>query len=279
MQIIQNLVITGSKEKPICVDIYSKKSESLQPIVIFCHGFKGFKNWGHYDMLAEEFAKQGFVFVKFNFSYNGTTLKQPTDFADLEAFGNNNFSIELDDTGLIIDYLATNSHLYHEDTNEIYLIGHSRGGGIAILKAYEDKRIRKLVTWASIKDVADFFKYQDIEKWKADGSITTLNARTQQKMPLYYQIYENYIENIERLDIEKASENMAVPWLIIHGTNDEAVPFSCADKLHHNSKNSELLLIKHGNHTFGGKHPWNESHLPTDAQIVLAKTIDFLKKQ
>ena len=37
------------------------------------------------------------MFVKFNFSHNGTTLESPSDFKDLESFGNNNFSKELYD--------------------------------------------------------------------------------------------------------------------------------------------------------------------------------------
>ena len=279
MQKIQNLLIAGSKEKPISLDIFYKKSELLQPIIIFCHGFKGFKNWGHYDLVAEEFANRGFVFVKFNFSYNGTTLEQPTDFADLEAFGNNNFSIELEDTGLVIDYVEKNAQSYHADKNKIYLIGHSRGGGITILRTFEDKHVRKLVTWASVKDAHDFFIMQDIEQWKADGFISSLNARTQQKMPLYFQIYEDYIANKDRLDIMKAAANIDVPWLIVHGTNDEAVPFSYAEKLHQLNENSELFIVENGNHTFGGNHPWNENSLPADVKLVVSKTIDFFLKQ
>lgn len=279
MQKIQNLLIAGSKVKPISLDIFYEKSELLQPIIIFCHGFKGFKNWGHYDIMAEEFAKRGFVFVKFNFSYNGTTLEKPTDFADLLTFGHNNFSIELDDTGLVIDYIEKNAQLYNADKNKIYLLGHSRGGGIAILRTFEDIRVRKLVTWASVKDAHDFFIHQNIEQWKMDGFINTLNARTQQKMPLYFQIYEDYIANKDRLDILKAAENINVPWLIVHGTDDEAVPFSYAEKLHQLNENSKLFPVENANHTFGGKHPWNENSLSFDTTIVVAKTIHFLQTE
>ena len=275
---VENLTINGSKGRPIVMDIIFKETEYAKPIVIFCHGFKGFKNWGHYDLLAAEFARHDFVFLKFNFSYNGTTLENPADFADLEAFGNNNFSIELDDLGLVIDFIEKNAEIYSGDKNKIFLIGHSRGGGIAILKTGEDKRIKKLSTWASVKDAADFFIHQDLEKWKSDGFIYTLNSRTQQNMPLNYQIYENYIANKDRLNIAKASVNIDVPWLIVHGTNDEAVQFSSAEKLHQLNKNSVLLKMEQGNHTFGGKHPWKEDNLPDDAKIVIDETILFFKK-
>lgn len=278
MEKVTNFAINGSKEKSISIDITYNDNNILKPIVIFCHGFKGFKNWGHFDLIAKEFAQQNFVFVKFNFSYNGTTLEQPIDFADLDAFGENNFSIELDDAGLVIDYMEENAIKYNANKNEIYLIGHSRGGGISILKTHEDKRIKKLATWASIKVVDDFFNSQDIEQWKKDGAIYTFNSRTQQNMPLHYQMYENYIANKERLNIPKAAVKINVPWLIIHGTNDTSVPISCAEQLHQWNKLSVLFKVENGDHTFGGKHPWNSTKLPTDAKLVVEKTIDFFNR-
>lgn len=271
------LTINGSKDKPISIDICLEQTGKIKPIVIFCHGFKGFKNWGHFDLIAEAFAKQDFVFVKFNFSCNGTTSQQPTDFADLDAFGKNNFSIELDDLGFVIDYIENNVMQYEGNRNEIYLIGHSRGGGVSILKTNEDKRIKKLCTWASVKDAGDFFAGQDLEKWKQEGVIYTFNSRTQQNMPLYFQIYENYIAHKQRLNIPKAAANINVPWLITHGTNDTSVPFSCAEQLHKWNTNSELFTIENADHTFGGKHPWYESELPVDAKIAVEKCIKFFK--
>lgn len=272
------IVINGFKEKPISIDISFKKTNQLKPIVIFCHGFKGFKDWGHFNLIADEFVKQDFVFVKFNFSYNGTTLDNPVDFADLDTFGNNNFSTELDDAGIVINYMESNAAQYEGNENEIYLIGHSRGGGIAILKTNEDSRIQKLATWASVKDVADFFINQDLDKWKADGLIYTLNARTQQKMPLYYQVYEDFIKNKDRLDIPKAAASIDIPWLIVHGTNDTSVPCDFAEKIHDWCKNSKLCTIENADHTFGGKHPWNEDELPADSKILTEKTIAFFNQ-
>ncbi len=269
------LIIKGSKGKHISIDISYKEEIPKKPIILFCHGFKGFKNWGNFDLVAKEFSKHNFVFVKFNFSYNGTTSETPLDFKDLNAFGNNNFTIELDDLGLVIDYLEQNGEKYNGNTEEIYLIGHSRGGGIAILKSKEDKRVKKLATWASVKDAADFFVNQDIAKWKEDGQIFTFNSRTQQKMPLYFQIYENYISNINRLDIPKAAATINIPWLIVHGTNDNSVPLYCAEQLHEWNMNSELFVLENADHTFGGKHPWNDNILPADSKHIIEKTISF----
>jgi dienelactone hydrolase len=272
---IANLIIKGSKALPIGTDIFYTPGQTQQPVVVFCHGFKGFKDWGHFDLIGEAFAQQGFVFIKFNFSHNGTTPDHPSEFADLQSFGANNYSTELDDLGLVIDYAEQHAAEYGGDARKIYLIGHSRGGGISILKTKEDPRIKKLVTWASIKDFQDFFKAMDLEHWKEEGTTYTFNARTQQQMPLGYQLYEDYLQHHERLDIPQAAAAIAVPWLIVHGEKDGAVPVSAAKQLHAWNHNSQLLLIAEGDHTFGGKHPWTSKELPEAATVVVAETLHF----
>ena len=97
--------------------------------------------------MAEQFALEGFHFIKFNFSHNGGTMDTPIDFPDLEAFGQNNYSKELEDLKDVVDWSQTyflNNN--NANVNDIYLIGHSRGGGIVSIFAEEDSRIKKVVT-------------------------------------------------------------------------------------------------------------------------------------
>ena len=64
-----------------------------------------------FNLMADEFAKNEFIFYEINLSHNGTTPEKLTDFADLEAFGNNNFTIELADLKDSIDYLFWSSNI------------------------------------------------------------------------------------------------------------------------------------------------------------------------
>ncbi|MES2730386.1 MAG: hypothetical protein V4714_01515 [Bacteroidota bacterium] len=115
------------------VDATFTNDSKRKPVVIFIHGFKGFKDWGHFNLIADAFAQADMVFIKLNLSHNGTALDFPEDFADLEAFGHNNFSIELDDVGVLIDYLFSANCVIPSteiDLQRLYLIGHSRGGGV-----------------------------------------------------------------------------------------------------------------------------------------------------
>ena len=101
IQKIKNKVLTRSNDKSILIDYFFKKNDQQKPVVIFCHGYKGFKDWGAWDLVAEAFAKADCFFVKFNFSYNGGTMQQPIDFPDLEAFGENNYTQELNDVQFV----------------------------------------------------------------------------------------------------------------------------------------------------------------------------------
>ena len=125
-------IISGSRNKPILLDVHEPIKE-IKSIIIFSHGFKGFKDWGTFNKMASFFADKGYVFVKFNFSFNGTSIESPENFVDLEAFANNNFTIELDDLGLVIDWVRI-----RYNNLAISLLGHSRGGAISILKSSED---------------------------------------------------------------------------------------------------------------------------------------------
>lgn len=274
--IIKKDILLGNPEtRNFLADSFYMDNTEKRPLVIFVHGYKGYKDWGAWDLMAEKFAESGFFFVKFNFSHNGTTVGDPHHFADLEAFGNNNYTKELSDLGIVIDYFIKDPHV---DSEKIILIGHSRGGGISIIKTFEDERINGLITLASVDTLDRFPTGELLENWKREGVYYVLNGRTQQEMPHYYQFYEDYEKNIHRFDVERATEMAKAYMLIIHGTEDEAVNVKHAEHLHILNPNSELFLIEGGNHTFGAKEPWNNSELPDDLNKVTEKCIDFLVK-
>lgn len=278
MTIEKNIIIKGKHNKPIVTDLFFKDDGIKKPVLIFCHGYKGFKDWGAWDLMAKMYANAGFCFVKFNFSHNGGTVKQPIGFPDLKAFGNNNYTKELDDLETVINWVENNSEITKEaDLDTLFLIGHSRAGGIVTIKAEEDNRIKKVI---SLAGVCDFKKRTatigDLEPWKKNGVKYVLNRRTKQQMPHYFQFYTNFIENENRLTIKRAVSNLKIPYLIIHGDSDTSVFIDEAKKLHQWNSNSQLEIIKGANHVFGSKHPWEQPTLPNHLKEVIEKIIVFL---
>ncbi len=277
---LKNKPLKGTHQKPILTDLYYQKTQSKKPLVIFCHGYKGYKDWGAFDKMSSVFLEEGFALLKFNFSHNGGTIEQPIDFPDLDAFGKNNYTLELDDLQTVIDWISMNEEYQDEiDVNNITLIGHSRGGGIATLTAPEDPRVKQLITWAAVctLDRSMFHEGKELEQWKKEGVFYVINGRTKQEMPHYIQFYYNYIENKERLNIENAVKKITIPHLIFHGDGDHAVPIQHAYSLHSWNPNSELVIVPNANHVFGAKQPWTDENFPEDFEVVLEKTFAFLK--
>lgn len=276
------LQITGSSNKPIALDITLDETKGKCPAVLYAHGFNGFKDWGNFDLIAQQFVEAGFIFIKFNFSHNGTSPEQPQDFVDLEAFAENNYTKELFDLKQVIDWVTDSANEYanHIQAGQIGLIGHSMGGGISIIQTAEDNRIKALVAWASIsqcKTPWGNWPEDKMKAWKESGVQYYTNGRTKQEMPMHYQLYEDYINNNERLDILKAASSIQIPFLICHGTEDTGVNIESAHALHKVNHDSELFIIN-SDHVFGRKHPWVETVLPASMQEVVDKNIDFFKK-
>jgi len=240
----------------ILIDVRAGGRESPRPAVVVLHGFKGFKDWGMFPPLAERLARAGFAVVSFNFS--GSGVDDAGDFSLPDRFGHNTYSAELDDLGHVLDALFR-GELGLPSPSSLGLLGHSRGGAVALLQTAEDRRVEALVTWAAISRV-DRWPADVRTSWRATGHTEIRNARTGQVLPLYTDVLDDIEQNADRLDISDAAGRIKVPWLIIHGTQDESVNFQEAKALKADSRGSTRLLpIERGGHTFGATHPWRAS--------------------
>jgi len=261
------------------LDITFRDDSSTKPVIVFVHGFKGFKDWGPFPLMADYFAHMGYIFVKFNFSHNGTTLEKPLDFADLEAFGNNRYSIELDEIGYVLDFIDSPAFPIPEDqlSGKQFLIGHSRGGGISIAKCNEEPRIHSLATLAAVGNLAPWDE-KAVETWKKDGVIYIHNGRTHQDMPLYFSLVEDYLHHENRLNLADIAPRLSIPWLIIHGDADETVPIAQGLKLHELNPKSQWLQMEGAGHTFDGNHPFDGDQLPGDLLQALKAIHEHFQK-
>jgi dienelactone hydrolase len=257
---------------PILIDIRSGGRTSSRPAVVVLHGFKGFKDWGMFPPFAERLALAGFSAISPNMS--GSGVDDAGDFTLPFAFGHNTFTAELHDVGQVIDALMR-GELGLPAPSAVGLVGHSRGGGIAALQAARDARVRALVTWAAIAGVERWSPEQR-SAWRAAGHTDIPNARTGQILPLYTDVLDDIEQNAGPLDITAAAGRITVPWLIIHGTDDETVEFREGKSLKAASsrKTTRLLPIEKGGHTFGATHPW-QSPTP-ELEAVFEATIKWL---
>jgi dienelactone hydrolase len=257
---------------PILVDVRSGGRNSARPAVVVLHGFKGFKDWGMFPPIAERLARAGFTAVSPNLS--GSGVNDAGEFTLPEQFGHNTFSAELQDTSAVIDALMR-GELGTPAPSTVGLVGHSRGGGAAILQTARDPRIRALVTWAAIASVERWTPGEQAA-WRSAGRTEVRNARTGQVLPLYPDVLDDIERNSAALDIQAAAAAIRVPWLLIHGSDDESVPFKEAELLKAASSGEtvRLLPIQGGGHTFGAAHPWRSSTSQLD--LVFDATVEWL---
>jgi dienelactone hydrolase len=248
------------------------------PLLIFAHGFKGFKDWGHWYRLADCFALAGYAFLKFDYSMNGLRPGDQGVYSDLEAFGRNTFSQELGDWQRMLDWVSKHGEEYRLRTHSIGIIGHSRSGPIVLLTAARDSRVGCVLTWGSVSRLG--YAWGDsalLKYWKQEGVIHSRNARTGQDMPLYYSLYEDLQQHRSAYSLPEALAGFTKPVLLVHGLEDEPVPPDSSRELHQWMSHAKLELLPGANHVFGGHHPFGkEEPLPDQAQRLMKVCLEFL---
>lgn len=267
---LENSVYHGSNGRASLID-FKMPANFNGKLILFLHGYMGFKDWGTWNLVASYFTEKGFAFCKFNFSHNGGTAENGIDFPDLQAFAANSYSKEVNDVQHVLGWML---HLL-DDYPEIHLLGHSRGGGIALLSGH-DPRIRSVITLAGISSVGQRFSgEQMMADWKANGVRYVTNQRTQQQMPHNYSQAEDFLTNKDKLDIEKACRDLDKPVLVIHGDKDTSVLIEEGRNIAEWT-GTKLEVIPSADHVFGASQPWKSDELPELLKVVCEKVEEFV---
>ncbi|MCS6821325.1 MAG: alpha/beta hydrolase [Microscillaceae bacterium] len=281
LQYAQQIIPSLHNQRRISFDVhYNPNLPKPLPVIVFIHGFNGFKDWGAFPLIAEYFAENGFVFIRMNLSHNGTTPENPTEIVDLEAYSIDKFSYGLDDIKSVIDFLYQEKGLLADVVNldKLTLIGHSRGGGLAIMKTAEDERVKSLVTWASIAAINHFWTEEVVQKIQTEGIYWITHGRTKQRLPLAKAYYDDILANYHRIDFAQVVPRLKVPCMFIHGSADTTLPLEMLYKLHSYKPDSQIHVIENANHTFGAYHPYDKEELPEHTQELVRKTVEFLRQ-
>lgn len=240
-------------------------------LVVIVHGFKGFKDWGFFPWVSARFAGCGVASVRFDMSHNGIG-ERPGEFDRLDLFANDTYGGELSDLEKVLSWI--------EGVREVaglplFLMGHSRGGGVAILgaRATESGMVRGIVTWSGIAR-ADRWSEEVKKEWRARGVLEVQNARTGQVMPISTAVIDELDARAGELDIQAALEATECPVLIVHGLSDESVPLSEAHQLASCARNGSLVLIEKASHTFGARHPF--AGVPKELSFAMHATAGFV---
>lgn len=266
-----------TKNNLLRISAFYKSSPEILPAIILIHGFKGFKDWGYGPYLGNLLSDNGFLALSFNFSHNGIG-EDLFNFSELDKFAENTVSLEVEELGEIIDFYFDGKFGFIPKNKQLGLIGHSRGGAIAIIRAAEDERVSALTSWASI---SYFNRYTERQKliWRERGFLEIENTRTKQRMKLNETLLDDIENNSERFDCRKNSSIIKIPFLIIHGELDIVVPLKEAYEIFNanlNIKQKELFIVEKTNHTFDIVHPFQGVNDKFNS--VIDKTLLFFEQ-
>ena len=275
--------VPSTEDLPIYYDFYvpSVNSNKQLPVIIFLHGFKGFKDWGAFPDACAELSSAGFAVLSMNFSLNGVS-ENMLEFDQLDLFARETLSQDLDDVGTVISALedgAISTNKANLDTDHMGILGHSRGGHTAVAAAAEYPEITCLVTWSAVADYNAHWSDKMIADWEEKGVTEIKNGRTGQMMPVKKVVYDDAIENADRLMAVKRVQELSAPALFVHSRGDEGVPYSEAEKLYRNcsSEDKEMKLLPDSGHTFDTAHPFEEDDFPEAFQHVLEATVEWFE--
>jgi len=279
-QFIQTQIQTIDGHK-MSVDLFLPEitgSEKLS-VALFCHGFKGFKNWGFIPHIHEFLVTENRALITFNYSHNGVHQK---DFDRLDLFSENTIGLELRDMESIALWIQEEaSKEFHLDSEKLDWIGHSRGGANVWLFASRcPQYVRKIVTWSAVDNYEHLFKNINIQEWKESGLIYIQNTRTKQEMPLKYSLYQEYKEHQDEYNIIHAARKLDKPALIVHGENDDIVNVQSAINLSEACQHAIIMIIPNQDHTYGIQHPMKSlEEANKDFWILLDNTLEFLDEE
>lgn len=212
-------------------------------LVILGHGVTGNKDRPLLVELAEQLARNGFHALRFSFAGNGKSEG---------SFGEATLSQEVADLGAVMDALPGWQMGY---------VGHSMGAAVGVLRASTDPRIRFMISLAGMTHTAAFARREFAGVTPGEGCMWD-----QPECPLSRE----WVTEMERVgDVLEAGRRVRVPWLLVHGLQDDVVPpQDSRDLLEAAPGSRKLEELPGADHVFTGHH----------ASVMAERLVDWLKE-
>ena len=202
----------------------SKESDT---IIVLGHGVTGNKDRPFVVALAEELATSGYNALRFSFSGNG---------ASGGRFVDSTISKEVEDLGAVLDNIGP---------ARIGYIGHSMGAAVGVLRAARDPRISFLISLAGMVNTKEFAEREfGMVKPGAGFMWDDTNC----------PLSQSYMDDLSKIvSVVDCAPKIKVPWLLIHGTEDDVVPITDSREIHAKANDPKKLEeIPGATHVFAG---------------------------
>ena len=218
--------------------------KSSQHIVVLGHGVTGNKDRPFLVELADNLSNAGIPTIRFSFSGNGNSDGE---------FTQSTISKEIGDLASVLDVL---------DNHTICYVGHSMGGAVGVLSASQDNRIKLLVSLAGMVETKAFAQ-------REFGDVTPDKGFMWDEPTC--PLSQAYMDDLTQINtVVDCASKISVPWLLVHGTEDDVVPIEDSQKIYAQANEpKELLTIEDANHVFS-----DDSLSP-----MVEKVVDWVRNQ
>lgn len=214
-------------------------------LVILGHGLSGEMNSPVLFWLARGLEKHGWPCVRFSYSGNGKSEG---------LFTHSNITKETRDLTAIIDQFGAG--------RKIAYIGHSMGAAVGTLTAARDDRIKLLISLAGMVHTREFAK-RELTGTTPNHDTPWKDENTPLSSPLANDLHQIHTTL-------NAAHTIRLPWLLIHGLDDDIVLPADSRDLHATLRGPKKLVeIAGADHSFEHHydklieecHHWLEKYL------------------
>ncbi|HZG17457.1 MAG TPA: alpha/beta fold hydrolase [Candidatus Bathyarchaeia archaeon] len=227
------------------------------PVIVIAHGFTGEKVGGGQRLvhIANALEQAGYASIRFDFAGSGDSEGTFAIHTTVSGW--------VEDLQEVIQWTARQPR-FHQ--SPLYLLGHSFGGATVLLSQDQGVPIAGRIALAPVIHLVDNFRETILgpKLWaeaEAGKTISHFYGSTYSLKPTFVR---DLLESGH--DPVQASKGYQAPVLLIHGTQDAAVPAAGSRvfyEQYHGPK--ELLLVEEGDHGFS-------HHLP----VVIEKVLTWL---
>lgn len=226
----------GDHQIPATLTLPKGTAGNTYPAVLMLHGNGSDRHeaGGGYDLLAPMMAEKGIASLRFDYIGNGESAADYIEFTHEKG---------VEDALASFAYMLTQPAI---DSERIGIMGWSQGGGLALVTAGREERIKSVLTWAgalydgSINEdeyaqAKEKGFYESIYDWRESLKLS----------PAYFEVLKNFI-------VADAIPLIKAPILAINGSLDTAVPPETGETIANLAVNeaSKALILEGADHTF-----------------------------
>ena len=238
-------------ERELLLDVYApeEQGEAALPVIVFLFGGAWEAGNRHqavrFDLL--DYATEGYIVVTADYRYLTEAV----------------YPAQIDDVKTVLRWIRMNAESYGLDAERIGIIGPSAGGHLAALAGTANRpgelevggppdvpsHVHAVVDYFGPTDFlqGDAHRTEDADPWNAaDSSVSRLIGAPIESAP----------EKVALANPITFIDGSEPPFLIIHGDKDGLVPLHQSQILHEAllaaGVSSELLVVKDGDHGYGG---------------------------